>query len=600
MRMEDLSKYPGLCRRKNNYEIRKRVPKDLVDAIGKKEITKALGTDSFTEAVARYHVEMNKLSTLFDAERAKLKSKAETPDMLSAYSDYQLKRLAVAWLDEYQKKRSKYNPDKTYKGFKTGETITDQELVGELKSDINDLKDEIGGDTSDNDIHMGATKASKYLEDKDVTFDSASNNFKTLAHYFSKALLEYNQRLLQKTNNKPYQAFDPMFTSQGQISYEIKEENEGKFKKTIKEVINEHFNNPSKPKSMKTRVNYAVAIRILDETFGLDSYIHKITRSDVKEIQAMMMVMPANLGKIAKGVSLKEGVELGKKHNWRTIEVGTANANIDKINAILNHAEREEYLFKNPAKQLRIKDKIAKKHKKHPFSSDQLNKIFYAPIYTGCKDDHYGYNKVGTEKPRNSRFWMPLVALWTGMRLGEIIQLGYEDIVFKQGVPLIHIYASEDGDDVKRVKTENGIRYVPIHQELQKIGFLDYVELMRKKKSSRLFPDVSIPKNDPNISHNESSKFSRFLIAIDAKTKKTSFHSFRHSFRDALREAKTPLEVARQLGGWADDTTDGIYGHGHDEKTLYDDLCVIKYDGLDLSHLYLENAKDGQQENYTE
>ena len=49
IRMEELLKYLGLLRSKNNYEIRTRVQKDLVDVIRKKEITKALGMDAITQ-----------------------------------------------------------------------------------------------------------------------------------------------------------------------------------------------------------------------------------------------------------------------------------------------------------------------------------------------------------------------------------------------------------------------------------------------------------------------------------------------------------------------------------------------------------------------
>ena len=30
-----------------------------------------------------------------------------------------------------------------------------------------------------------------------------------------------------------------------------------------------------------------------------------------------------------------------------------------------------------------------------PFRVEQLNAIFHAPLYTGCKDDGRNYNKVG-------------------------------------------------------------------------------------------------------------------------------------------------------------------------------------------------------------
>ena len=42
----------------------------------------------------------------------------------------------------------------------------------------------------------------------------------------------------------------------------------------------------------------------------------------------------------------------------------------------------------------------------------------------------------------------------------------------------------------KHVKTKAGIRLVPLHNELIKIGFLNYVKEMRKEK--RLFPELRV------------------------------------------------------------------------------------------------------------
>jgi len=45
-------------------------------------------------------------------------------------------------------------------------------------------------------------------------------------------------------------------------------------------------------------------------------------------------------------------------------------------------------------------------------------------------------------------------------------------------------------------------------------------------------------------------------------------HSFRHSFRDRLRDVQCPADIIAQLGGW---TTAGIghsYGEGYKLKVL--------------------------------
>ena len=39
-------------------------------------------------------------------------------------------------------------------------------------------------------------------------------------------------------------------------------------------------------------------------------------------------------------------------------------------------------------------------------------------------------------------------------------------------------------------------------------------------------------------------------------------HSFRHSFRDRLREVEAPTEITDILGGWATKSTGQKYGNG--------------------------------------
>ena len=65
-----------------------------------------------------------------------------------------------------------------------------------------------------------------------------------------------------------------------------------------------------------------------------------------------------------------------------------------------------------------------------------------------------------------------------------------------------------------------------------------------------------------------------------------SFHSLRHGFRDALREAGVPIDATRALGGWA--RSGGIeerYGQGTRAATLAHWMAKVDFPGLDLSPL---------------
>ena len=60
---------------------------------------------------------------------------------------------------------------------------------------------------------------------------------------------------------------------------------------------------------------------------------------------------------------------------------------------------------------------VRKRDARNAFTTDQLNVIFQAPIYTGCVDDERNYGKPGVNRPKRGRFWLPILSLFHGLRL---------------------------------------------------------------------------------------------------------------------------------------------------------------------------------------
>ena len=114
-----------------------------------------------------------------------------------------------------------------------------------------------------------------------------------------------------------------------------------------------------------------------------------------------------------------------------------------------------------------------------------------------------------------------------------------------------------------------------------------YAQTQRQKGDTRLFPELPKSKNG-YYSDPFQKWFSRFLNRAGLKTPKTSFHSFRHCFRDALREAGIATEIVQSLGGWASSkNAEAKYGSGYRAHIIARELDKVTYPGLDLSHLYV-------------
>ena len=338
--------------------------------------------------------------------------------------------------------------------------------------------------------------------------------------------------------------------------------------------------------SPKTKLKQEAQDRLFKDAFGANTRFNSIDRDKARELLEILTRLPPNWTKRFPQMSARDVAKLDVSKVGKPMSATTANSYLAAFSSLLEFGVKEHILNRNPALNLRIASaEPERKRKRLPFSRDDLEKIFKAPLFTGCLDDEHGYAKVGPNQPRRGRFWIPLISLFSGMRLNEICQLTEDDVVSADGVPIIFIRSDEE--QKKRVKTKASERFVPVHPELISVGFLDHVVAVRKNASSgsRLFPELR-PASSGYLSDNFSKWFARFLDSVDVKDQRKNFHSFRHTYRDALREADISVERVRVLGGWASGRTEDNYGAGLKPSTLASEIAKIDYPGLDLRHLH--------------
>ncbi|MGB3798039.1 MAG: site-specific integrase, partial [Alteraurantiacibacter sp.] len=277
------------------------------------------------------------------------------------------------------------------------------------------------------------------------------------------------------------------------------------------------------------------------------------------------------------------------------VSTANANAHLANFSSFLNWAVNEELLVRNPMRGLRLPDKVSKRDKRHPFSVKQLKTIFNAPIYRGCLNGERGYASSGSERPRNARFWVALIALHTGMRLNEICQLDISDIREIMGVHCIVVSEqSFDGSCDKALKTLASERLIPIHPRLASCGLLAFVSECRHSGRTKLFEEIDPgPRGKRAVAF--SKWFTHFTRACGAYQPRTSFHSFRHNFRDELRAARIDHDIAMELGGWTmgggSRAVSDHYGSGHKVSALHDAICRLRFSDVDLDHLKLDKTR---------
>ena len=427
--------------------------------------------------------------------------------------------------------------------------------------------------------------------------------FQFLCRLIERAQIELSWRRLEALQSgKMPSIADPLFAVEATVETPHLIQNSAVHSdKTVRDLIT-HFEEWKSPKVTQSRMaQFRLAIRAMQEQWGNNKKLAAITRQHCQELVALFPRVPPYVVQHYKGMTLEAAVEAYERREGKSAErFAEAQNHLSALREILQRAVHQDWIAVNPAAKVEAPGpKVVRRkfHKKGngiaPFSLDDLQQIFSAPLYTGCVDDERHFNEPGSCIVRRHSFWAPLISLWTGARLAEILQLEKEDVRYDEsGVWYLAITDEEAGEYGeegfnKTVKNENSIRNIPIHSELHRLGFVSWVN---QRPAGRLFPEARVAKNG-KLSGIYSKWFKRFLQSQGVWVKRRKvFHSFRNSFNDALRDAVVVDEIREAINGWTSDhSMDARYGTGYTVARLAEYIEKMNYKGLDLSHLYLDD-----------
>jgi integrase len=362
-----------------------------------------------------------------------------------------------------------------------------------------------------------------------------------------------------------------------------------------------------------TLPQYQRAVSLFTGLVG-DKPVHEYKLSDFEEYQSLFLRLPLKHKEIAPGNPLKaiefnENLPDGQKqdtYKWTTFKGRHATS----IRVVFSYIKKHKVIDYNPMADFKLEKPrrnftAIRRKPKRSFKGEELEKIFSVPLFHSCRNS-VNWMTLGEYKIRDFKFWGILIALFSGARSGEIGQLLIMDIVNYNDMPHFHIleqYVDEDIveynlnvseeelDEInKNAKNSQSVRLVPVHGELIKLGFLDYVEKRKsecKSHTEQLFPDWYADKYGRHSSL-MSEKFSYLLDKLGINTKSISFHSFRHTFKDAMRRAELSDSVQRMFMGHSIKDVHEGYGIDKIQKKHSERINDIKYEMLDFSHLYVK------------
>lgn len=159
--------------------------------------------------------------------------------------------------------------------------------------------------------------------------------------------------------------------------------------------------------------------------------------------------------------------------------------------------------------------------------------------------------------------------------MNEICQLKCEDI-WKEG--------DSDVLWVRKGKTPDARRAIPVHPMLAKLGLLEYAEAIRLRHGghSALFPDIAASATG-YASEAISKSLIRLVQSLGVTTRGGVAHRLRHTFRDALRDADISIDAVKALGVWKRKEVHGSYGSALRTATLASAIAKVTYPDLEFA-----------------
>jgi len=324
---------------------------------------------------------------------------------------------------------------------------------------------------------------------------------------------------------------------------------------------------------------------LFDEFVGGDAHISELKRKNIREWKAALFRWPVKAAdtRAFKGLTFSKIIEANERVGKPVILPRTVNRYLSALGGFCTWLRANDFIAEDVMSGMFLNlDRSART--RIPFTAAQLNAIFKSPLYSQCAGDRREH-EYGAVKIRDWRYWIPLIGLYSGARLGEIAQLLTGDLRQIHGTSVFHI--TREGSPRKSVKTAGSERIIPVHSVLVRLGLLKYHAAMMASGKENLFPEIK-PDGRGFMSGNPSAFFNGYFAAIGVKKdKRVNFHSFRHGIADAFREAGYLDEQFGMLLGHTKATTSGRYGIIPQGILAYRVKMIesVVFQGLDLSSL---------------
>jgi integrase len=525
-------------KRRGVYYSRLRVPSDLVDHLGKREVVKSLHTSCYRDArclAARWEAHVSELFTCLKRYGHHM-TKSEINTLVSQYMH--------SYLEDCEDERA-------------SREITQEQYEGVTLA-ISDALETNDIDLTFNRLQRIARTADGVLEEQGIELDPDSIEYKRLC----RELLKAEQQVLRiearrwEGDYSQEPAVTPLAASPSEAADEPQV--------PLSQVITEFTHQKELDGSWRPRTGtmFKSGLALFLDAIG-DTPINEISKADIRKYQEVLFKLPTSMSQRFPGKSVQEVLAMDTS-SLPKLSKSSVDKQLRYVKGLFNWAKDNDYILTSPADALKLKNPGSQDEQREAFTDGDLSII------------HAGdYAEQRSRRP--DRYWIPLIMLYTGARLEEVAQLYVGDIKEVDGVWCIDI--NDEGDD-KELKNPNSKRVVPIHSWLIEQGLLEHWREAAKQGNERLWPRLT--KGNNGYGSAISKWFNERLRKLGIHEKRKVLYSTRHTVATRLKHADVQDHaIAELLGHKVEGITMSRYGKKLDVGKLKGVVEKLRFDGME-------------------
>ncbi|MEO5715479.1 MAG: site-specific integrase [Luteolibacter sp.] len=567
---------PYTFRRDGRYYVRKRIPSDLIrlkcygDA---KEVKRSLETADPSTARRLALTQALQIDEEFSAKRRECQQ-AGIETCVKKSAERRLVDLTQAERTDFvvrffitQEKQAKIR------------TSTDEEARAAVLKIVGEDLQMLEVDSPDPARFSVKSLETRLLKEGISIEDADDQTLRDINEKLHRALTERAWRTVRALTGHPHESRDPFFKDyHADTPFPVA----APASKTVGDLCKEylehkrsrieggHIAKSSLPK-------FKMHCLILQDFLGASKLLTSISTDDASRLVEFLPNIPQNAAKRYPKFSLvtaaerESGLKLPRLLHPSTVEDYHA-----ALAALLSHAIELKWMSDNPLRGKLVREKLPRTVSKDRdvLTTDEMNKVF--------SSDDYLRQRLDSKGPGQARFWVPLICLLQGTRSNEVAGMLVTDVESVDGIAFLNLRETTE----HRLKNQNSVRRVPLHQQLMDIGFLEFVEERRKHApDGQLFTGL-IRNRNGSMSDAVGKWWQRLMRELcgepspDAVTGARGLHSLRHSWVTAARAAGVDESIRKRLGGWAQGNAAGDYGWAGALPMLKTAIDKIEFSGV--------------------